>query len=162
MNTLRKIEIEQNTLIVNNAARLKRINAPKIGWIKTLRIALSMSGASLARRLGLHRSIVSYLERAEQDGSITIKKLKEVAQAMDCELIYAIVPKPTVKNSNPLINDIINKQAQIKASKIVNSASTQMMLESQELTKSALKKEVERLTEQLLNDRPKDFWEKES
>ena len=159
MSALKKIEIEQNTLIANNVAKIKRFNVPKIGWIKTLRIALSMSGASLARRLGMHRSITSYLERAEHDGSITIKKLQEVAQAMDCELIYAIVPKSTVNNSNPLINDVINKQAQIKANKIVNNASTQMMLESQELTKSALRKEVNRLTSQLIADRPKDFWE---
>jgi hypothetical protein len=69
------------------------------------------------------------------------------------------VPKSTVNNSNPLINDIINKQAQIKANEIVNHASTQMMLESQELTKSALRKEVKRLSSQLIADRPKDFWE---
>ena len=159
MNTLKKIEIEQNTIIANNVAKLKRFNVPKIGWIKTLRIALSMSGASLARRLGMHRSITSYLERAEHDGSITIKKLQEVAQAIDCELIYAIVPKPIVNNKNPSINDIINKQAEIKASKIVNSASTQMMLEDQKLTDKALRKEVERLTKQLIDDIPKDFWD---
>ena len=159
MNTLKKIEIEQNALIVDNVARLKRFSMPKIGWIKTLRKALSMSGASLARRLGLHRSIAHYLEQAEHNGSITIKKLQEVAQAMDCELIYAMVPKSTVNKSNPLIDNIIHKQARIKASAIVKSASTQMMLESQQLSKSDLKKEVDRLTDQLINDLPKDFWE---
>lgn len=159
MSVFKKIEIEQNALIVDSVSTLKRFSTPKLGWIKTLRTALSMSGASLARRLGLHRSIAHYLEQAEQDGSITLKKLKEVAQAMDCELIYAIVPKPTNSNPKPLIEDIIHKQAQIKASAIVKNASTQMMLESQELTKAALKKEIERLTRQLANDMPKNFWE---
>jgi len=118
-----------------------------------------MSGASLARRLGLQRSSVAYLEQAESDGNITLKKLKQVANAMDCEFIYAIVPKPTKDNPQPLIDDIIHKQARVKASNIVQQASTQMMLENQQLSKTALKKEVERLAKQLINEMPKDFWE---
>ncbi len=159
MNAIKKIEQEQNALIVDNVVKLERFIVPKLGWIKTLRTALSMSGASLARRLGLQRSSVAYLEQAESDGNITLKKLRQVANAMDCELIYAIVPKPTKDNPQPLIDDIIHKQARVKASNIVQQASTQMMLESQQLSKTALKKEVERLAKQLADDMPKNFWE---
>jgi len=158
MNDLKKIEKEQNAFIVDKLATIKRFSMPKLGWIKTLRTALSMNGASLARRLGLHRSIVSYLERAEQDGSITLKKLQQVAQAMECELIYALVPKSTMNNPRPLIRDVLQKQAHHKASKIVNRASTQMIMESQELKGDDLKKEVNRLSEHMLNEMPKDFW----
>jgi predicted DNA-binding mobile mystery protein A len=159
MDALKIIEQEQNALTVDSVATLMRSTTPKLGWIKTIRIALSMSGASLARRMGLQRSSVANLEKAEYDGGITLRKLQEVAGAMDCELIYYLVPKPTVDNPKPLINDIIRKQAQIKASGIVKRASTQMMLENQELTKTALKQEVARLTKQLVGDMPKDFWE---
>ncbi|MCF6318704.1 MAG: mobile mystery protein A [Proteobacteria bacterium] len=159
MNTFKKIEQEQNALIVDSAATLMRSTTPKLGWIKTLRMALSMSGASLARRMGIQRSSVASLEQAEYDGGITLRKLKQVADAMDCELIYYLVPKTTPSNSKPMIGDIMLKQAQIKANNIVQQASTQMMLESQQLTKVDLKKEVDRLTSQLTNDLPKDFWE---
>ena len=159
MNTLRKIEREQNAIIVDKLTTIKRFSVPKLGWIKTLRTALSMSGASLARRLGLHRSIVSYLERAEHEGSITLKKLQQVAQAMDCELIYALVPKATAGHSKPLVADILQKQAHLKASKIVNRASNQMIMESQELNSEVLKREVARLSKQMLDDLPKDFWD---
>ena len=162
MSAFKKIEQEQNTLIVDNVAKLSRFKIPKLGWIKTLRKAFSMSGATLARRMGLQRSSLAYLEQSEKQGSITIKKLREVASAMDCELIYAIVPMATADNPNPTIEDIIHNQSESKAKSIVKRASTQMMLESQELTKDSLKKEVERLTRQMINDMPKDFWEKDS
>lgn len=159
MNPFRKIEIEQNASIVDEVSVSKRFSIPKTGWIKTVRTALSMSGAALARRLGSHRSLVSYLERAENDGSITIKKLKDAAEAMNCELIYAIIPKETVENSRPKIEDIIRKQAMEKAKSVVLQASAQMELESQQLSKEALSKEINRLAEQLINDMSQNFWE---
>lgn len=159
MNAFKKIEREQNALIVDEIATLERFCVPKLGWIKTLRMALSMSGASLARRMGLQRSSISSLEQAERDDGITLRKLKQVASAMDCEVIYAVVPKASVGNPKPLVDGIIYKQAQLKASAIVKSASTQMMLENQELSKEALKKEVVRLTKQLVDDMPKGFWD---
>lgn len=162
MNNFKKIEQEQNTLIVDNVTKLTRFSVPKLGWIKTLRKAFSMSGATLARRMGLQRSSLAYLEQSERQGSITLKKLQDVASAMDCELIYALVPMATADNPSPTIDDIIHKQSEAKARFIVKRASTQMMLESQELTKVSLKNEVERLKRQLINEMPRGFWEKDS
>jgi predicted DNA-binding mobile mystery protein A len=158
MNTFKKIEQEQAALIVNKVAALKRFTPPKLGWIRTVRMALSMSGASLARRLGLQRSSLAYLQKAESDDSITLKKLKQVADAMNCELIYAIVPKATLNNPKPSMNDILQAQADKKALEIVKRASNQMQMEEQGLNEKALKKEVERLSKQLLDKMPKDFW----
>ncbi len=120
MNAIKKIEQEQTALIIDKTVGLERMTPPKLGWIKTLRMALSMSGAALARRMGLQRSAALYLEQAERDGNISLKKLEQVANAMDCELIYALVPKATAENSKPLINDILQKQAQKKHMKLLN------------------------------------------
>ncbi|NOQ36687.1 MAG: transcriptional regulator, partial [Methylococcaceae bacterium] len=90
---------------------------------------------------------------------ITLNKLKETAEAMNCELIYAIVPKITASQSRPSIDELLNKQAQHKAKNIVNRASEQMALEAQALNNASLQKEIERLSKNFLDKMPKDFWE---
>ena len=158
MRLLKTIEQEQNAALLDKAVLLKRIEQPKQGWIKTVRIALSMSGAVLSQRLGGHRSIASYLERAEMDDSITLKKLKQAAEAMNCELVYAIVPKATAEQPVVDVSALLAKQAEHKARSIVRRAGVQMALEAQALGASAQEKEVGRLKNKLLNDMPRDFW----
>ena len=158
MRLLKTIEQEQNAALLDKAVLLKRIEQPKQGWIKTVRIALSMSGAVLSQRLGGHRSIASYLERAEMDDSITLKKLKQAAEAMNCELVYAIVPKATAEQPVVDVSALLAKQAERKARSIVQRAGVQMALEAQALGTSAQEKEVERLKNKLLHDMPRDFW----
>jgi len=145
MNTFKIVAREQSALIVNEAAKKsKSIKVPKLGWIKMVRGALSMSGASLARKLGVHRSTLHSLENAESDGSITIKKLKAAADSMGCELIYAIVPIKIQDNTNQTIDNLIINQAKMKAHKIVLKTNEHMALEGQELKNDALIKEVKR------------------
>jgi predicted DNA-binding mobile mystery protein A len=158
MQQLKTIEQEQNAAVLDKAMLLTRIAQPKQGWIKTARTALSMSGAVLSQRLGGHRSIASYLERAEMDDSITLKKLKQAAEAMNCELVYAIVPKATAEQPVADVSALLARQAERKARSIVRRAGVQMALEAQALRASAQEKEVERLKNKLLNDMPRDFW----
>jgi predicted DNA-binding mobile mystery protein A len=67
--------------------------APPAGWIKTLREAHGLSLDEFARRLGFaSRTTAHQLERAEVDGSITIRRLRAAADALGCDL--AIVPIP--------------------------------------------------------------------
>ena len=60
---------------------------PGDGWIATIRKALGMSGAALARRLGVTRARVSQAERAEREGGITLKEMDEFAAAMGCRFV---------------------------------------------------------------------------
>jgi len=72
---------------------------PRSGWIRAIRGALGMSQAVLAERLGVSSAAVNKLEHAELHGGITIAKLAEVAEALDCTLIYALVPKSTLEET---------------------------------------------------------------
>jgi len=65
---------------------------PKSGWIKTIREALSMPLAFPANKLGASKQSIIRFEKNEVDESITLKSLRKLAEAMDCELHYAIVP----------------------------------------------------------------------
>ncbi len=125
---------------------------PGDGWIATIRKALGMSGAALARRLGVTRARVSQAERAEREGGITLKAMDEFAAAMGCRFVYAIVPEAG------RVEDIVSAQARRKAEALVARASGHMALERQALPAKKNRAEVERLARELMEDMPPDFW----
>jgi predicted DNA-binding mobile mystery protein A len=73
---------------------------PRSGWIKTLRTALNMSVEQFASRLFLTRGRIHQLENSEIENSVKLKTLKEAANVLGCELIYALVPKGNSTLSN--------------------------------------------------------------
>jgi predicted DNA-binding mobile mystery protein A len=76
-----------------------RLYAPPVrGWIKAIRQALGMSTAQLAERLRIKQPSLVALEQSEAKGSIELATLRRVAEALDCTLVYALVPnKPLEK-----------------------------------------------------------------
>ena len=63
------------------------------GWLKTARTGLFLSAAAVAENLNVARAAYSKYEECEERGSITLSTLAKAADAMDCELVYAIRPK---------------------------------------------------------------------
>src|SRR5271169_3043122 len=70
-----------------------RYTSPVRGWIKAIREALGMSTAQLAKRLGVKQPSVVAIEQSEAKGTIELATLRRVAEALDCTLVYALVPK---------------------------------------------------------------------
>lgn len=60
-------------------------------WIHKVRTALFLSKESIAAKLGISRQAFARMEMSEP--TINMGSLRKAAQAMDCELIYAIRPK---------------------------------------------------------------------
>lgn len=148
----KQIAREQCAQIVTKAvAPLSQLILPKEGWIKAARKALGMSGSALSQRLNSSRTAAAYLEKAELEGKITINKLKEAAEALNCRLVYGFVP-------NDPIEETISKQAELKAQSISAQADTHMMLEAQSLSREELEAEVMRLKWQFIRDMPNDLW----
>jgi uncharacterized protein (UPF0261 family) len=42
--------------------------------------------------MGVNRSVVFYLEAREHTNTITLRSISRMAQAMDCKVVYGIVP----------------------------------------------------------------------
>ena len=120
--------------------------------MRTTRKALGMSGAQLARRMGVTRARIANAEQAELSGGITLKSMQAAAEAMGCRFVYAVVPQGTVE-------DLITAQARKKAAALVGTASKHMALESQTLPDSKIESEIERLTRNIIHEAPSDFWE---
>ncbi len=71
----------------------KRIRRSKWGWLRGVRQALGMRVEEVAKRLKVGRSEIYRLEMSELRETITLKKLRAAAEAMGCELVYAVVPR---------------------------------------------------------------------
>src|SRR5439155_17664008 len=70
----------------------KRYTPPVRGWIKALREARGMSTAQLAKRLGIKQPSLVALEQSEAKGTIELATLRRVSEALDCALVYALIP----------------------------------------------------------------------
>lgn len=138
--------------IVDAAIPFLRVARPPQGWVRTVRSALGMSGQQLGRRLGVTRARISAVENSEVDGAVTLRTMTEVAEALGCRFVYAIVP-------NRPLADVIKDRARSKATRIVGRSSMHMALEDQSLTPDQREEEIERVARELFNNRPPDFWE---
>jgi predicted DNA-binding mobile mystery protein A len=127
-----------------DAADLEPIEArPRSGWIRAIRGALGMSQAVLAERLGVSRAAVNKLERAELHGGITTGKLAEVASALDCTLVYALVPNSTLERT-------VRTQARAVAAQLLGYAARTMALEAQDIDEDRQSEAIERHAQRLL------------
>ena len=131
------------------------LRLPPEGWLRTVRKALGMSGAQLARRLGVSRARITNLEQAERKGAVTIKSMEAAAEAMGCRFIYAVVPVQSVE-------DAVRQQAERKANAIVRRASTHMALEMQGLPADERAHQALALARELARDMPSDLWDDEA
>ena len=78
-------------------------------WLRLARNASLLSSNSLAEKLGMTRSAYIKLEKSEQAGTISLKTLQRAAEAMDCELVYAVRPKRRLPFSRLIWRRVLEK-----------------------------------------------------
>lgn len=110
-----------------------------------------MSGSQLAKRLGVTKGRISQVESAELSGSTTLKSMQNMAQAMNCRFVYAVIPEKEIES-------VIRDRALLKAKEQIKAASTQMALEAQALSDEQLAFEVDRLASEIIEKMPSDLW----
>ncbi len=126
-----------------------RFDPPPRKWIRAIRDALGMSGVQLARRLNIRPQSVEALEKSEADGTIQLKTLRRVAEALDCTLVYALVPKETLEAS-------VHKRAKRIALRELRRASHTMKLEAQETSDKKRDEQIETYIREVVKDR--EIW----
>lgn len=124
---------------------------PKKGWIRVIREALGMSSYVLADRLGCTRANITSIERSEQKGTISLETLAEVAQALDCKLVYCLMPLES-------LDKILENQARALAKKRIKIVNHSMALEQQGLTSKQLQRQEDDLVQELLQGNPRKIW----
>jgi predicted DNA-binding mobile mystery protein A len=116
---------------------------PKGGWVRGIRESLGMSMRSFARRIGFKEpASVKELEANERSGSITLQTLRRAAEALDADLVYAIVPRKRLR-------DTVSARAKELAKQRFEPLAKSMALEEQGLTKKQIGRQIEELALEL-------------
>jgi len=134
------------------AARLRDIQRPGRGWLRAVRDALGVTTRQMARRLGIAQAAYVKAEANEATGAISLKQLRRIAEALDCELVYAIVPR------RPLIETVEERATQLARERVSRVAHT-MALEDQGTAPEATEAQVSEIQRELLSGRWSRLWE---
>lgn len=131
---------------------LSQSYSPRQGWVAAIRAALGLTETELARRMNVSQARVHKLESAEIENAVTLRTLRKAANAMDCDLVYALVPK------EGSIEDIFVKQAGRVAKKRTDIIQQTMALEKQELSDEVLKNAYHDILDELLHGPTRNVW----
>jgi predicted DNA-binding mobile mystery protein A len=126
-----------------------RYRPPSRGWTRAIRKALGMSTAQLAKRLGIRQPSVVDLERSEEKGSIELATLRRVAEALDCDLVYALVPKQPLEMT-------IRLRARAFLRRRRSPIEHTMLLEAQEVAGPITEQQVDEI---IRETSPRRFWD---
>jgi predicted DNA-binding mobile mystery protein A len=105
-----------------------------------------MSTTELASRMNVGQSTVVDVERSEGRGTIQLDTLQRAADALDCELIYFLVPRTT-------LDEAVHTQARRKASRHLTSVAHDMRLEDQAVAEDDAAAQLDELTIRFIDRR---------
>ena len=128
---------------------IRQFAPPVRGWVKAIREALGMSTAQLAKRVGIRQPSVVAIEQSEAKGTIELATLRRMAEALDCTLVYALVP-------NRPLEETIRERARAFARSRLNPIEHSMTLEDQKVTP---KDDEARIDEIVRETIPRKFWD---
>lgn len=134
-------------------SKIKHNIIPSIGWIRTIRKSLGMSMLQLGKKLSISKQGILDIEKREMEGSITIKSLKEIGNALDMKLIYGFIP------NEGSLEKMIDKKALELAKSIVLRTSNTMKLENQGNSDSRIKKAIRERADEIKNNKLKILWD---
>lgn len=147
----KQLRIEQLQASVNAYEALLTKRAPSRGWLKEIREALGRTERQQAARLGITGSTLHKSEQSEADERISLGQLRKLADGLDCELVYALVPR------KPLPDVVEDRATQLAKEEVYGVAHT-MGLEDQRPTDARIQKQVARRADDLLRGKWSDLW----
>ena len=149
----KSLQLQQLNSKMLSFAALKQVAMPPTGWIKAIRTGIGMSMQQLGNKLNVSKQGVMDIEKREKDGSITIKSLREIASAMDMQLVYGFVP------NQGSLDALIEKRATELATHIVMRTANTMELEDQGNSKKRIEAAIKERAEAIQNEMPKILWD---
>ncbi len=124
---------------------------PPSGWLKVIREALGMTATRQAKTLGVTTSTVTRLETSEADETISLATLRRAAEALGCELQYALVPKQSLA-------DTLEARATALARQQMAAISHSMALEAQATSRQIVEAQTRALADSLLKGSRRALW----
>lgn len=125
---------------------------PQRGWIREIRESLGMSARQLGARIGVSQPTVSEFEKREVAGTITLGSLERVAAALDCRLVYALVPLES-------LDEMLRNRARQVAIQTLEGVEHSMRLEDQANDGLGRRLRIEQEADMLLRTRLRELWD---
>ena len=90
------------------------------------------------------------MEQSEASETIRLETLRKAAAALDCQLVYALVP-------NKPLEDMVAERARAKALEAIGGVSHSMAMEDQKVLDDDLEERIQIFISETLRDR--DLWD---
>ena len=153
MRNQKKLLLEQLDRKLKPFQEIKSIQVPQRGWIHMIRTTLNMTLQQLGQRLNITKQGMQDIEEREGSGSVTIKSLKEVGNALDMQFVYGFVP-----NQNS-IEKLVELKARELAKKIVLRTNHNMRLENQGNSEENIKQAIDELANEIKREMRRSLWD---
>jgi predicted DNA-binding mobile mystery protein A len=127
----------------------ERYLPPSKGWIRAIRDALGMTGSQLAARLGVRPQTIDAIEKSEARGNIQLGTLRRAAEAVDCTLVYALVPNASLEGA-------VYRRARAMAVRDLQRVAHTMKLEAQQTDAAGFEERVGEYIRDAIDER--DLW----
>jgi predicted DNA-binding mobile mystery protein A len=124
-NEFRNLRLKQLDRILEPFRAVATTPRPQKGWLRAIREAAGISASEVARTLKTSRQLPLQLEKAEAEDRITLKSLRTAADALGCDLVYALLPRTNT------LHDLVEERARAQAKKLVRGVEHSMALEDQ-------------------------------
>lgn len=148
MSNLKGIKLKQLSQALKEG---RSIPVEGIGQrVKDIREALGMTQKQLAKRIGIKQPLLSRIE--DDAASCALKTVWKIAKALECEFMGVFISKE-------LLEAQINKQAMIKAKKIVRRTFANMAMEQQAPNAGAYGYQIKKIAEDLSSNPGPELWE---
>lgn len=148
---LARKNIDKRLIEIRNSQSLVR---PPRGWIKAIREALGMSSKQLAKRMGVSQPRASEIEKNEVADSLTLDTLQRAANALECQLVYAFIPRKPLQ-------DLVEERADKLARMRLQATAHSMALEDQSVNEADAQSQLSDLVKKLAEREGSVLWEEE-
>lgn len=146
------LQLQQTDLMLSNWREARLPARPQNGWVRAVREALGMSATAAAKRVGMSLAGLRKLEKAEANNVITLASLQKLAESLDCELQYALVPRTSLAQT-------LKSRALQLAQERLAPVSHSMRLEDQSVEGALSKAQLELLAQELLGGSRRELWQ---
>lgn len=145
------LRLEQVQRRLDAYSPLASLPRPLQGWLKTVRSALGRTERQQAALVGMSGPALHKSEQSEADDRISLGQLRKLAGGLDCELVYALVPR------RPLAEAVLERAHAIAVEEVHGVASS-MGLEGQPPSARLIERQVKHRVAELLRGRWAALW----
>jgi predicted DNA-binding mobile mystery protein A len=117
---------------------------PAKGWVAAIRDALGMPVEDFARRMGVAPTTARAVERSESLDRVQLNSLRRAAAALDCDLVYALVPRQSLQS-------MVEERARAKAVDMLGYVGHSLALEDQRVLPEVEREQLNDLAARLID-----------